>query len=92
MASEMRDNGPYRDADQARAQFAAVTVGIPVEVDADLDGLRLLVLVEALAVAGIEVTDFERDILSQLATMIDSAAAQVLAGIIMRGRLAGVVQ
>jgi len=88
MTSELRDNGPYQTADQARTQFDNITDGIPISTPADLHGLHSLVLLEAATIAGIELSVFERDILGQVAEVLDSESVQVLAGLLIRARIA----
>ncbi len=72
----VRDNGPYATADQARAQVSAISRGIP---NADDLGPGLA-LSEALLLAGVDVTAYERQTLTELSQQLDPATAQVIAG------------
>jgi hypothetical protein len=85
----VRDSGPFVDSDQARAQFDAITHGVPVTTMQDLHGLHDLVLIESTVVAGVELSTFERDTLGRVGEVCDSETVQVIAGIIIRARLAG---
>jgi len=84
--SPVRDNGPYRDMAHARAQFVAVTQeflsdGFPL-------GASQLVLYGALEIAGVKCTGFETEQLIALARHLDPHEIQVVAGWIVRARLA----
>jgi hypothetical protein len=83
--SPIRDNGPYPSSAAARAQFDAVAFGVP----GDPAAASGLVLGEALMMAGVQPSDFERGVLVDLGRL-DPATVQVIAGWVVRGHLAGV--
>jgi hypothetical protein len=86
----IRDNGPYESADQAREQWGAVTFGIPrAEGPAGEAALSGVVLSEALMIAGVQPSEYERDALAELAGSVCPAVAQVVAGWVIRARLVG---
>lgn len=86
--SPIRDNGPYRNADQAMKQFAAQTFGIPGP-----DRVHIgLVIREALLLTGLDLgTAFELDYLGEYlrANRLDPVFAQIIAGWIIRAHLSG---
>ncbi len=84
----VRDNGPYRDQGQARAQFAATAHGIPTPSTEALAAVSSMVLAEALLMAGVDVTDFETAERERIARQLDPHTVQVIAGWIIRARLA----
>jgi len=85
----VRDNGPYLEDGQARAQFDAVAFGIPTPTTGHLAGVSSLVLGEALLLTGVQVSPFEQDQRDALARQLDPQTVQVIAGWIVRAHLAG---
>lgn len=83
----IRDNGPYRNHGQARDQFAATTYGIRAGSAEGLAAVSSMVLAEALAMAGVDVTDFETAERNAIARQLDPHTVQVIAGWIIRARL-----
>ena len=85
--SPIRDNGPYESPDQANAQFAAVTFGIPTSPDRTLSRM---VLKEALMMVGLmPLTDFEADAVATIAEELAPARVQVIVGWLVRSHLNG---
>ncbi len=76
-----RDNGPVGDYEQALAQFRAQTHGLPEAIKRSY-GVSS-VLVEALFMAGITATEYERRQLEQL----NPEQAVIVAGMLVRARL-----
>ncbi|MDG4756202.1 MULTISPECIES: hypothetical protein [Micromonospora] len=87
--SPLRDNGPYTSHEQTRSQFAAVAYGIPTRTSDDLTGISALVLAEALLIAGVDTSDYEQAALAAIARQLDPEMVQVIAGWVIRARLAG---
>ncbi|SCL12877.1 hypothetical protein GA0070616_0049 [Micromonospora nigra] len=86
--SPHRDNGPYASHAQARMQFAAIAHGIPTRSSDDLAGVSAMVLAEALLIGGVETSDYEQRTREAIARKVDPESAQVIAGWIIRARLA----
>lgn len=84
----MRDNGPFLDADQARAQFAAVTYGMPGVRSGSSLGSQL-VMGEALTVTGLLVSGYESDEMVRLCVDLPAETVQVIAGWVIRAWLSG---
>ncbi|MEV0734287.1 hypothetical protein [Polymorphospora sp. NPDC050346] len=84
--SPLRDNGPYGSHTQARAQFAAVSHGIPTPTTGHLASVSSLVLAEALMLTGVDTTPFEDQARDSIARTLDPETVQVIAGWIMRAR------
>lgn len=82
--SPIRDTGPYLDAAAARAQFDAVTFGVP-----DPGAGAGLVLGEALLMAGVQPSDFEAGVVADLGQRLDPVTVQVIAGWLVRAHRAG---
>jgi hypothetical protein len=82
----IRDNGPYLNADQARAQYDAVAHGIPAHM------LGAVHIPEALMLAGVATSPYEHAQLETVASL-PPEVVQVIAGWIIRasinGRLTG---
>lgn len=81
-----RDPGPYRTSDQARAQFEAITYGIP----GDRERLAVMAICEALAIARVGLTEYERDALAELADLVGPETCQVIAGWVLRAYVGAV--
>ncbi len=77
-----RDIGPYESEEQILKQFAATTYGIP----GSRKELCGIVLREALLLAGVQPSEFE--LRHADAHWIDPVMAQILAGWLIRARLA----
>jgi hypothetical protein len=84
----IRDNGPYRDHGQARAQYAATAYGIPTRTTEMLAAVSSMALAEALLMTGVDVTPFETEQRDAIARQLDPHTVQVIAGWIIRARLA----
>lgn len=82
-----RDLGPYESVEQARAQVEAVTYGLPGEWAPGAKGE--LVLMEALTMAGVQVSAYEDVERDTLVRMVSPEVAQVIAGWLLRAHLAG---
>src|SRR5689334_14607722 len=83
-----RDVGPYESAEQARAQVAATTYGIPAAAAAP-GFAGEMVLMEALLLAGVQVAGWEDTVRADLVRMIAPETAQVIAGWLLRAHLVG---
>jgi hypothetical protein len=82
----IRDNGPYRDHGQARAQFDANAYGIPTRSTEALAAVSSMVLAEVLLMTGVDVADFEQGERDAIARQLDPHTVQVIAGWIIRAR------
>jgi hypothetical protein len=69
---------------QARAQFTAITHGIPIDDTAEVSGLSSLVLAEALLMTGVQTTAYENQQRDAIARIVDPETAQLIAGWIIR--------
>jgi hypothetical protein len=78
--SPVRDNGPYANQAAARAQFAAVSHGIPTRSTGELSAVSSMVLGEALLMSGVTVSDFESGERDSIARQLDPHTVQVIAG------------
>lgn len=83
----MRDIGPYESIEQARAQIAATTHGIPA-TDSARGFIGELVLMEALLLAGVQISAWEDVVRQEVVAALSPEAAQVIAGWLIRARLA----
>lgn len=88
--SPFYDPGPYESAEQARAQVAASTHGIPATQVAPAFAGEL-VLMEALLRAGVRVSPWEGSVRDEIIRTMGPAAAQVIAGWLIRAHLAGAI-
>lgn len=84
----MRDNGPYLDADQAHAQFAAATHGLPGVRSGSSLGSQL-VMGEALMMTGTLPSGYESDEMVRVCVDLPPETVQVIAGWVIRAWLAG---
>ncbi|MDG9679028.1 hypothetical protein [Micromonospora sp. DH14] len=82
----LRDNGPFATPDQARAQLAATTHGIPPG-SVEPHDLAAMPIREALMLTRVELTDFERAQVAALGRVLDPEACQVIAGWVLRSYL-----
>ena len=85
----LRDNGPYRDRAQARAQYDATAYGIPTTSTAELAAMSEVTLTEALLLAGVQPSRFEAEVRAALTRQLDPDEIQVIAGWLIRAHLAG---
>lgn len=76
-----RDVGPFTDSTQAMRQYEAQMHGIPAEIVRRVG--PVMVLNEAALLAGLELTDHERAVISGT---VPAEAAVILAGLIIRAR------
>lgn len=86
----MRDNGPYKSAEQARAQFDAVAFGLAMANTPH--GRRVLARMavdEVLVATGVQLGDFDDVVLEELAGVLSPEQAQVVAGWVVRAWLSG---
>lgn len=86
--SPRRDVGPYQSQEQARAQVAASTFGIPAALAAPGFAAEL-VLTEALMMGGVQVSGWEDIQRQEIIQRLDPETAQVIAGWVLRAHLAG---
>lgn len=84
----LRDNGPYRDELQARDQFDAAVFGMPTGRDDGRGGdwRAMMVLREALMLAGVETTPYEDQVAETISGACDPQITQVIASWIIRAR------
>ena len=82
--SPVRDLGPFTDATQAMRQYEAQMYGIPG--DMRFRAGPLMVIQEACLLAGLELTDHEQ---ARLADTVGAEEAVIIAGLIIRAKLAG---
>jgi len=79
----IRDNGPYLDAKQARAQFDATTYAIPPVM------AKSVILPEALALGWVDLSEYEERVRDHLCNELDPETLQVIASWIVRAYRAG---
>lgn len=84
--SAIRDVGPYESIEQARAQLDAVLHGIP---GMDAPGAAgEVVVTEALLLAGVQISGWEDVQRREIMRAVSPEDAQVIAGWVLRARLA----
>ena len=87
----IRDNGPYRSADQARAQIDATLHGIP-EAHTAPGFAGELILMNALLMTGVQISSWEDVQRQSILAAVPTEAVQVIAGWIVRAFLLGATQ
>ena len=87
--SPFYDNGPYPGPAEARAQFAALAHGIPVDDTAGLSAIAAMTIAQALLGTGVATTDYETGHRDAIGRQLDPETAVVVAGWIRRAWLAG---
>lgn len=81
----IRDNGPYRDAEHARAALAETMANLPNSTPAHQRANAAMQL--GGAVLDLDLSEYERHQVHTLAEQLDSAQVQVIAGWLMRARI-----
>lgn len=84
---EIRDIGPYDDADQAMQQFRNWATGLPF---GDSEAAGLLLVESAMAITGVNPSTFELRHVSEVVGQmtLDPVLATILHGWIIRARIA----
>lgn len=84
----VRDNGPFVDAAQARAQFDAAATGMPAHATVTTLAAQM-VIGEALLMTDVFPSGYESDELVRMAVELPVESIQVIAGWVIRAWLAG---